>query len=461
MAAVPASSPQVRSVTELTLALQGLVSDAFDDVLVRGEVTNLRRVASGHVYLSLKDEGAILPAVIWRTTAARMRFALDDGLEVVCRGALDVYPPHGKYQLIVGEVQPLGLGALQLAFEQLKKRLAAEGLFDPDRKVALPFLPRRIALVTSKSGAAVRDLVTVIQRRFPRVELVLVSVRVQGAGAAADVARGLALADRHARADVIVVGRGGGSLEDLWAFNEEPVARAIAACTTPVVSAVGHEIDVTIADLVADVRAATPSQAGELVVPVRDELLGDLERREGRLRHLVRMRLDRAWQRVEAAATRPVLREPVTRARAFRERLDGLAARIAGRSPAAMLGRHRAHLDQLEARLLGSHPRHELLRRRDALEGLAARGAQAARAGLDRAVAAYESLRKEIEALSPLRVLDRGYSLTRLEGGALLKSAGQARVGDRLTTEVADGVVSSRIEAVRPDPGAPPHSPSA
>jgi len=462
MALVPASAPQVRSVTELTLALQGLVSDAFDDVLVRGEVTNLRRVASGHVYLSLKDEGAILPAVIWRTTAARMRFALEDGLEVVCRGGLDVYPPHGKYQLIVGEVQPLGLGALQLAFEQLKKRLEAEGLFDPARKVSLPFLPRRIALVTSKSGAAVRDLVTVIHRRFPRVELVLVSVRVQGAGAALEVARGLALADRHARADVIVVGRGGGSLEDLWAFNEEPVARAIAACATPVVSAVGHEIDVTIADLVADVRAATPSQAGELVVPVRDELLSDLERREGRLRHLVRMRLDRAWQRVEAAATRPVLREPVTRARAVRERLDGLAARMAGRSPTVALARQRAHLDQLEARLAGRHPRHELLRRRDALGDLAVRGAQAARTRFDLAIAAYESLRKEIEALSPLRVLHRGYSLTRLDGGALLKSSGQARVGDRLTTEVADGVVSSRVEAVRAgprDPAAPPVSP--
>ncbi len=426
---MPAPAPRVVTVSEVTLALQGLVAGAFGDVWVRGEVTGLRKAAAGHLYFALKDAGAVLPCAIWRSTAARLKFRLEEGTEVVCGGGIDVYPPHGKYQLIVHDVQPLGVGALQLAFEQMRKRLEAEGLFDPARKVPLPYLPRRICLVTSRSGAAVRDLVTVIHRRFPRVALVLVNVRVQGVGAAEEIARGLAFADRHARADVIVVGRGGGSLQDLWAFNEEVVARAIAACETPVVSAVGHEVDVTIADLVADVRAATPSQAGEMVVPVRADLLGDLERRAGRLSNLVRVRVDRAWQRLEASAGRPALRDPLSRLAALRRGLDHLAARLEGKSPRA-----------------------ELRRRREAAESLASRAGVAARNRLQRAFAAYEACRAHVEALSPLRVLDRGYSLTRVDG-ALLKSVAQAKPGDRLATQVHDGVVESRVEAVRPAAG--------
>ena len=474
--ALPVPDSRVRTVTELTLALQGLVAEAFEDVWVRGEVTNLRRVASGHVYFALKDEGAVLPSVIWRSAAARLRFQLEDGIELVCRGALDVYPPHGKYQLIVQEAQPLGAGALQLAFEQLKKRLAAEGLFDAARKVPLPFLPRRIALVTSKSGAAVRDLVTVIHRRFPPVEIVLVAAKVQGPGAAQDVARALALADARSGADVIVCGRGGGSLEDLWAFNEEPVARAIAACETPVVSAVGHEIDVTIADLVADVRAATPSQAGELVVPVYEDLRLDLEARAGRVRHLVRTRVDRAWQRLEAAAGRPVLRDPVSRSRDLRRHLDQVAARLASRSPRTELDRRREALGALaaraaqalgrraeragtaaaglESRLRAATPRARIDRARVSVEALAGRAAVATRHRLDGAHADYEGARGRVEALSPLRVLDRGYSLTRVDG-RLLKSVAQARPGQPLTTQTADGVVESRVEAVRPSPRHP------
>ena len=425
MNAVPAPKTGLKTVSELTLELQEHVSERFSDVLVRGEVTNARRVASGHVYFALKDPGAVLPAVLWRTAAARLRFQLADGVEVVCRGAIDVYPPHGKYQLIVHEVQPLGQGALQLAFEQMKKRLEAEGLFAPERKVAIPFLPRRIAVVTSKTGAAVRDLVTVIHRRFPACEIVLVSVRVQGQGAGEDVARGLAYADANADADVIVVGRGGGSLEDLWAFNEECVARAIAACETPVVSAVGHEIDFTIADFVADLRAATPSQAGELVVPVRDELLTALRHRQARLLSIVRTRVDRAQQRLQATADRPVLRDP--------------------RARVAIL---RRHVEQLAARLAAADPAVEVARRRVALCDRASRADRAARGAIARALFGYERRRAAVEALSPLKVLDRGYSLTRVEG-RLHKSAAQATPGAALETETADGVVASRVEAVR------------
>ena len=471
MAPAPIPAAQALTVTELTLAIQGTLQGAFGEVWVRGELSGVRRVSSGHVYLSLQDQGATLPAVIWRSTAARLRFDLVDGTDVVCRGGVDVYPPHGRYQLIVHEIHPLGVGALQLAFERMRKKLEAEGLFAPERKRPIPFLPRRIALVTSKSGAAVRDLVTVIHRRFPRVEIVLVAARVQGDGAAEDVARGLRLADERAGADVIVVGRGGGSPEDLWAFNEEPVARAIAACATPVVSAVGHEIDVTIADLVADLRAATPSQAGELVVPVRAELIDDLVRRESRLVHLVRTRVDRAWQRVEASAGRPCLRDPRTRTDPLRRHLDHVGARLASRHPAAELARHRSTVEDLGARarlaverrleraregvaslrgrLSPAVPRGVLDRGRARLLDAASRAAVGARRRLDRALSVHEARRAALEALSPLRVLDRGYSLTRV-GPRILKSVAQARPGHSISTQLADGVVESRVEAVRP-----------
>jgi exodeoxyribonuclease VII large subunit len=422
----PAAAARVRTVSDLTRALRGLVGGAFSDVWVRGEVTNCRRVSSGHLYFTLKDAEAVLPCVLFRSAAVRQRFELEDGLEVACGGSIDVYPPHGRYQLLVREAQPLGTGPLQLAFEQLRKRLEAAGLFAPERKVPLPFLPRRVCLVTAKTGAAVRDMVTVIHRRFPRVEIVLVAVRVQGVGAAEEIARGLERADRHARADVIVVGRGGGSLEDLWAFNEEVVAKAIAACATPVVSAVGHEVDVTIADYAADLRAATPSVAGEMVVRVLDELLEGLSRLEGRMGRALSGRLEVARRRLDVLAHRPVLRDPATLVSALRRRVEHAAERLAAGSPRAGLERRRARVEDLRCRL-----------------------ALAGQNALDRAVTSYESRRLQLEALSPLRVLDRGYSLTRVDG-RLLKSAGQARPGDAIATELSDGVVESRVEAVRP-----------
>lgn len=443
----PASGAAVPTVSEVTDVLRSTLND-LGEVWVRGQVTGAKRAASGHLYFALKDEGAQLPCVMWRTTVARLRLDLADGVEVVCAGKVDVYPPHGKYQLIVHEASPLGLGAMAVAFERLKARLQAEGLFDPARKVPLPRLPRRVALVTARTGAAVRDLVTVIQRRFPPIEIVLVSVRVQGAGAADDVARGLALADRAARADVIVVGRGGGSPEDLWAFNEEPVARAIAACRTPVVSAVGHEIDVTIADLVADVRAATPSQAGELVVPVYADLAADLAARRLRLTRLLRTRLDRAWQAVEGLASRPALRDAKASLRARGVAVEALASRLRSRSPAAELDRRRSRLLDLAARLRSRSPAAEVRRRRQRVDDLAARTLASAGRRLAGAVAVYEARRASVEALSPLRVLGRGWSLTRRDG-ALVKSIAGLASGDRVTTQVIDGTITSRVEAVK------------
>lgn len=458
---LPERSPRIRTVTELTLELQGVVAARFDDVLVRGEITNLRRVASGHVYFSLKDAGAVLPAVMWRSLASRLKFRPEDGLEVLCRGNLDVYAPHGKYQMITQALEPMGQGALQLAFEQLKKRLAAEGLFDPSRKVPLPFLPRRIALVTSKSGAAVRDLVTVIHRRFPHVELLLVAVKVQGPGSAEEIARGLAFADAHAHADVIIVGRGGGSIEDLWAFNEEPVARAIAACATPVVSAVGHEIDVTIADLVADVRAATPSQAGELVVPVLADLLMDLAARRDRLGHLVRMRVDRAWQALEAVAAHPVVERPEAVLLPLRERLARGALRLESASPRARAALRRRHIAELAARLASLSPAPALAVRRARLLELASRAAGAAGRSVEASRSAYARRLAAVEALSPLRVLDRGFSLARDRGGRLVKSITQVKSGDPLAVQLVDGTLLSRVESIEPVPSSGPVRPES
>jgi exodeoxyribonuclease VII large subunit len=439
----------VYTVARLTAELRGVLGATFGDVWVRGEISQPRTPSSGHVYLTLKDDEAVLPAVIWRSTAARLRVRPAEGLEVLVRGGIDVYPPHGRYQLVVRALEPLGEGALRLAFEQLRARLEAEGLFEAARKRPLPALPRRVALVTSRTGAAVRDMVHVIHRRHPGVHLLLLPVRVQGEGAAGEIAAALGRADRLARADVILVGRGGGSLEDLWAFNEEVVARAIAACRTPVVSAVGHETDVTIADLVADVRAATPSQAGELVVPVRAELLARLDEQRARLGHRMRVRLERAWQRLEALGDRPVLRTPAGLLQRRARSLAHLQARLAARHPAAALARRAETLARLGARLRPPLPR----RLRRARERLAQGERGLLRAGgarWDRAGQRLEVLGGRLRALSPLAVLARGYSLTTRAGDdRVLRRAGEARVGDLLRTRLGGGGhVDSRVERV-------------
>ena len=448
---------EILTVGELTAHIRGMLGTTFGDVLVRGEISQPRTPGSGHVYLTLKDADAVLPAVIWRSTAARLRFRPEEGQEVLAAGGIDVYPPHGRYQLIIRSLEPVGEGALQLAFEQLRARLEAEGLFDPARKQPLPALPRRIALVTSATGAAVRDMVSVIQRRFPTVTLLLLPVRVQGEGAAAEIAAALAFADAHAQADVLIVGRGGGSLEDLWAFNEEVVARAIASCRTPVVSAVGHETDTTIADLVADVRAATPSQAGELVVPLRDDLLRRLDEEQERLGRRMQVRIDRAWQRLEALGDRPVLRSGRGLLDPRRERLAHLGARLDARSPRASLRRKAEHVRDLGQRLRPPLVR-QLARGREDTERLGAALGRATRQRWERADARLGALRDRLRALSPLSVLGRGYSLTtRVEGegvpGGVVRGADDVEIGTLLDTRLSDGaVVRSRVEDVRKEP---------
>ncbi len=391
---------KVLSVSELTFALKGLVEDAFPSVAVRGEVSNWRPAASGHVYFSLKDAGAALGAVLWRSQAARVKFRVEDGMQVVAVGRVDVYPPHGKYQLAVSSLEPEGVGAAAIALEQLKERLRAEGLFDPLRKRPLPLLPRRIGIVTSPTGQAVRDLLRNVLRRFPRAWVTLRPVRVQGDTAAEEVAQALADLATLPDLDVVVVGRGGGSAEDLGAFNDERVARAIAASPAPVVSAVGHEGDFTVADLVADLRVSTPTAAAEAVVPVLAEVEEEIRERGARLAEGLRARLALARERVLSLEGRHALRRPVDVLRERGQRVD------------------------------------ELRQRLDA----------GARAGLDRRGERFRAVAALVEGVSPLKVLARGFSVTTREGdpGPLLDPAA-LRPGDPIETRLARGRIRSRV----------------
>ena len=392
------------SVSEVTFALKGLLEEAFPDVLVKGEVSNWRPAPSGHVYFSLKDAGATLPAVLWRSYAQKVRFKVEDGMEVVCSGRVDVYAPHGKYQLIAASLDPVGAGAAALALEALRKKLAAEGLFDLLRKRPIPMLPRRIGIATSPTGQAVRDLLKNILRRNPRAWVTLRPVRVQGETAAAELVEALTDLNR-AGVDVIVVGRGGGSAEDLGAFNDEGVVRAIAASEAPVVSAVGHEGDWTLADECADLRVSTPTAAAETVAPLLDQVLRELSVHRARLDEGLRARLELARERVESLRERHALRRPEDRVREFSQRVDELRLRLdAG-----------------------------------AMRGLASsRERVAAAAGL-------------VDSVSPLRVLARGYSVTTREGSPEpLLDAASIREGEILETRLAKGRVQSRVTGTGP-----------
>lgn len=395
--------PEILSVTQLTRQIKDAVEGNFPAVWVQGEISNLARASSGHVYLTLKDGAAQLRAVMWRSAAARVKFELHDGLEVIASGPIEVYEARGSYQLMIEQLVPQGLGALELAFRQLCQKLQAEGLFAADRKRPLPRFPRRIALVTSPTGAAVRDMLQVLMRRWPAAGVVIVPVPVQGTGAAPQIAAALRRVGLIPRVDVVVTGRGGGSLEDLWPFNEEVVARAICDCPVPVVSAVGHEIDVTVADLVADRRALTPSEAAELVVPSRDDVSMLLQRLRERL--------------VQGLRGQAVM---------ARGRLDSLLLRRPLARPLDLVYDRARRLDEIESRLQRSG--------RQTIES--------ARSRLARSLTA-------LQALSPLNVLQRGYSVTRRhDTGTVVNRGNDAPVGTQVVSLLARGRLVSRVEEV-------------
>jgi exodeoxyribonuclease VII large subunit len=398
---------QPLSVSELTDHIKGLLEGAFPSVWVSGEVSNFARPRSGHCYLTLKDESAQLSAVIWRGVASHVPFDLHDGLEVVCRGYLSLYGPQGRYQLVIQEIEPKGIGALELALRQLRAKLAREGLFDPAHKRPLPRFARQIAVVTSPTGAAIRDFLEVLRRRWRLTDVLIVPVRVQGEGSAQEIAAAIEQVNRlNRRIDCLVVTRGGGSLEDLWSFNEEVVCRAIYASRIPVISAIGHEIDVTLSDLVADVRALTPSEAAERIAPASDEMQARLEQYRRHLVNALRSRAVTARSRLDSLATHRAFRRPFERVQLLTRRLDELGA-AADRA--------------IRGQVRDAHHR-------------------------------LDTLAASLESLSPLGVLSRGYSLTqRVSDGRLVRDARDLVPGDQLRTRFSHGEVLSRVEHIEPD----------
>jgi exodeoxyribonuclease VII large subunit len=443
---------RVLTVSALTALVRGVLEENFDQVWVEGEISNLASPQSGHHYFTLKDAGAQLRCVMFRGAARTLKFTPKDGMRVLTRGRLTLFEPRGEYQLVAEYLEPQGIGGLQLAFIQLKERLAKEGLFSELHKREIPKLPRRIGIVTSPTGAAIRDILTVLSRRFANVELLISPVRVQGEGAAAEIAAAIDDLNRVGNIDVMIVGRGGGSLEDLWAFNEEVVARAIFRSAIPVISAVGHEVDFTIADFVADLRAATPSAAAELVVRSKRELVAELEALCHRLDMSQLRRLER-WRSAVVSLGRAVA-DPSRILGHLSQRVDALEGRLA-REAGLLLDKNGEKIVTLAARLSRQSPALTLKRSSERLGTLSLRMDHAL---VRRLACAAESLRLAsgtLNAVSPLATLSRGYSIARkLPGRTVVRYSREIEPGDRLELSFAAGGALCRVETTLP-PGKP------
>ena len=414
----------VYSVTRLNNEIKNLLDavPGYRNLLVQGEISNYKAHSSGHHYMTLKDEGAAINAVMFRSDAMRLKFRLENGMKVIVRARVSSFPRTGQVQLYISEVIPDGAGALNLAFEQLKRKLQAEGLFDPAHKKPIPACPQRIALVTSPTGAAVRDMIRILGRRWPLAKVTLYPAQVQGQGAAESIARALMLANAIGEADVILCGRGGGSMEDLWAFNEEVVARAIYDSDIPVISAVGHEPDVTIADFVADLRAPTPSGAAELAVPDRAEYALSVRTLDTRLRTAAHKQLQ-----------------------IRRQRLTTLQERLELRTPANYIAEKRLLLDQMADRLCAALPA-RLTREEQKLTVLRQRLLSAGQGGLHKRRLRFAQTVATLDAISPLRVLARGYAVaTKGKRGAVVTDAAALKEGDTLHIRFAKGAADCRV----------------
>lgn len=412
-------APRVYRVAEITRRIKTLLEDEIGEIWVQGEIANLRRPASGHVYFTLKDAASQLKAVLFRGDCRGMAVEPADGLLVRIFGRITVYEAGGQYQILARRMEPLGAGALQAAFEALKRKLLEEGLFESERKKPLPMLPQRIGLVTSPTGAVIRDLLSVLLRRFPNLHVTLAPTRVQGAEAPAEIAAALDLFNQRGGFDVLVVARGGGGIEDLWAFNEEIVARAIARSRIPVVSAVGHETDFTISDFVADLRAPTPSAAAELIVGRKVDFERQLSETAGRLTRALRGRAAEMRGRFAAAAAAHVFRAPGHLARQMRERLARHSIQL-GRSLESRFRQDRQLLDEQEIRLTRCIREKHERRSQD--------------------IRRFET---QLMALSPLAVLARGYSITTCADGRVLTRSSGIKPGDRLLTRLSKGTITS------------------
>lgn len=394
---------QVPTVSQLTRKIRGHIENSFFDVWVKGEISNFRKPVSGHGYFILKDSTAQLRAVMFRNQLSKVKFDVKDGMEILLHGQVTVYEQRGEYQLVADNMEPVGVGALQLAFEQLKKKLQAEGLFDPKFKKALPFLPKRVGVVTSATGAAVRDILKVLSRRFADREIFILPASVQGDKAPCDIKNAIELAERwnlqqpERAIEVLIVGRGGGSMEDLFCFNDELVARAIFKCPIPIISAVGHEIDFTIADFVADLRAPTPSAAAEIVLPRKEELVHRIDQPTLRIQSLIKRRLQQ--ERLHLGHLTQRLVDPRQRVQKIKESFTTMLARLT----AAMTNQCRLHRRRTEGNI------------------------------------------QLLSSLSPLQVIGRGYSLTYGPGNKIVRSVNELKSGDILETKLSDGTIQSKV----------------
>lgn len=469
----------VLTVSALTESIRDLLNGQYANIWVSGEISGLSQPRSGHVYLTLKDEFAQLSAVVWRSNAHQLQFIPENGVEVICRGYIDVYAQRGSYQLNIQQMQPLGIGALQLAFRQLHDRLKQEGLFDQQHKQPLPRIPQRVAVVTSPTGAAIQDFLQVIRRRWPLLDVLVVPVQVQGSASSADIAAAIKRCGSRrfpCKPDVVVVTRGGGSLEDLWSFNEEAVVRAIHKCPIPVVSAVGHEVDVTLSDLVADVRALTPTEAGEILVPDQAELRRQLASNGIRMRQLVSGNVGNLRQRLRLTSDRAALRKPLTSIRQFGQQLDSFDGRMSRvvddrcRRARLMLDSRLASL-RLSSKQLIPHAKVELARRiagtalarplesvhakRDETERLGQRLIRLAERAIEQQRQRLEIAEQNLAGFDPQALLKRGYSITVDEAGRPVVSCRDVSPGDTIQSILADGKITSRIESLDESPGIP------
>lgn len=431
--------------SQLNALARNLLEDTFPLIWVEGELGNLSRPASGHLYLTLKDARAQVRCAMFKPKTSWLKFVPREGLRVLARGRLTLYEARGDYQLVLDHMEEAGEGALRRAFEELKARLQAEGLFDAERKRPLPRFPARVGVITSPSGAAVRDVLSVLARRFPLVQAEVLPVPVQGEGAAAQITAMLQRAAASDRYDVLVLARGGGSLEDLWAFNDERLARAIAACAVPVVSAIGHETDFSLADFAADLRAPTPSVAAELIVPDREELLRRLRQLDTGLRSQQLQRLRQAMQRADRAALRLNALRPQARLDALHRRQADALRRLSA-AWQRRLERERARLRHADAVLRATHPQRRLAALRERLAVLAPRPRAAVVRQLAHQALRLRGLARSLEAVSPLATVARGYAILQREDGHVVRSVLDAAPGDRLSARVQDGRLRLKVE---------------
>jgi exodeoxyribonuclease VII large subunit len=443
---IPTEQPHVYSVSEITRDVRAILEAAFDKAWIEGEISNFRQAASGHAYFVLKDDKAQIKCVLFRGQSMGVKFKPEDGDQVLLFGRVTVYEARGDYQVIVEAMEPKGLGALQKAFEQLKEKLAKEGLFDESRKKELPEIPWKIGIVTSPTGAAIRDMIHVIRRRNPKMSILLYPAKVQGEGSAEEIAQGIQALNKRKDIDVLIVGRGGGSIEDLWAFNEEVVARAIAESKIPVVSAVGHEIDFTVADFVADLRAPTPSAAAELVVPKLSDIVQDLEYLTNQMIERMEEDIEDYRERLRYLIDRRFFREPRQILETPTQRLDEMVQRLLRGLDQWVLVK-RGNLTQAVHRLFQASPGKKIQTLSERQNDLMARLVRRMQSQIDLRKQKLAGTAKSLHALSPLNVLDRGYSIaTSKKTGKALTSNKQVKKGDAVRIRLAKGQVDATVD---------------